>query len=104
MSVTTVYAVFATIDQAEQIGRVVVEERLAACVNILAPVRSIYRWQGEVKHADEVAALIKTSGDKAGALISRIGALHSYDVPCVVALPVDQFPASFAEWVHDSVG
>ena len=103
-TVSTVYAVFATLDQADRIGRTVVEERLAACVNILAPVRSFYRWQGEVRRADEVAAIIKTSRDKADALIDRIIEMHSYDVPCVVTWPVDKVPESYARWVAESVG
>ena len=60
MSVVSVYAVFADAEEAERIGRTVVEERLAACVNILGPVRSIYRWQGRVETGDEVAAIFKT--------------------------------------------
>ncbi len=104
MTVTTIYAVFATLDQADRIGRTVVEERLAACVNILAPVRSFYHWQGEVRRADEVAAIIKTSLDKADALISRITELHSYDVPCVVTWPVEKASASYIKWVEESVG
>ena len=59
MSVVSVYAVFANPEEAERIGREMVEERLAACVNILGPIRSIYRWQGAVETADEVAAVFK---------------------------------------------
>ena len=102
MSVTSVYAVFADAAEAERIGRTVVDERLAACINILGPVRSIYRWQGAVESADEVAAILKTSQDCANALITRIAALHSYDVPCVVTWPIDKVLGSYADWVEDS--
>ena len=61
MSVVSVYAVFADAEEAERIGRTVIEERLAACINILAPVRSIYRWKGRIETADEVAAIFKTA-------------------------------------------
>ena len=61
MSVVSVYAVFANAEEAERIGRAVVEERLAACINILGAVRSIYRWQGAIESADEVAAIFKTT-------------------------------------------
>ena len=81
-----------------------VEERLAACINILGPVRSIYRWKGAVETADEVAAIFKTSDRQADALITRIAALHSYDVPCVVTSPIDKILGSYADWVEGSVG
>jgi periplasmic divalent cation tolerance protein len=84
MSVVSVYAIFASAEEAERIGRTVVEERLAACINILPNVRSIYRWQGAIETSDEVAAILKTSAAVADALIARIAALHSYDVPCIV--------------------
>ena len=104
MSIVSVYAIFADSDEAERIGLAVVEERLAACVNILGPVRSIYRWRGKVEQADEVAAIFKTSEAGAEALIARIAALHSYDVACIVAWPVAKVLDSYGEWVHDSVG
>ena len=102
MSVVSLYAVFANAEEAERIGRTVVEERLAACINILGPVRSIYRWQGKLESADEVAAIFKTHHWNSDALIERIAALHSYDVPCIVTWPVDKVLRSYAEWVEDS--
>ena len=104
MSVVSVYAVFADAEEAERIGRTMVEERLAACVNILGPIRSIYRWQGAVESADEVAAIFKTRHDSANALIARIAGLHSYAVPCIVTWPVDKLLGAYADWVDDSVG
>lgn len=102
VSVVSVYAVFADAEEAERIGRLVVEERLAACINILGPIRSIYRWQGAVETADEVAAIFKTSQAQVTALITRVAALHSYDVPCVVSWPIDKITDSYAQWVEDS--
>lgn len=104
ISVISVYAIFANAEEAERIGRTVVEEQLAACVNILGSVRSIYRWQGTVESADEVAAIFKTSDDIANALITRIAALHSYDVPCIVAWPIDKVLSAYADWVQANVG
>lgn len=104
MSVTSVYAVFADAEESERIGRIVVEERLAACVNILGPIRSIYRWNGAVESNEEVAAIFKTTDEQAGALITRIAGLHSYDVPCIATWPIDRILGSYAEWVEDSVG
>lgn len=104
MSVISVYAVFANPDEAERIGRTMVEERLAACINILGPVRSVYCWKGALETADEVAAIFKTTDERAGDLITRIAALHSYDVPCVAAWPIDRILGGYADWVEDSVG
>ena len=103
MSVVSVYAVFANAEEAERIGRAVVEERLAACVNILGPIRSIYRWQGKLESAGEVAAIFKTSDESVEPLIARIASLHSYDVPCVASWPIERILASYAQWVEESV-
>jgi periplasmic divalent cation tolerance protein len=103
VSVVSVYAVFANAEEAERIGRTVVDERLAACINILSPVRSIYRWKGAIETADEVAAILKTSDDAADRLITRIAALHSYDVPCIVTWPIDKILLGYADWVEDNV-
>lgn len=103
MTIASVYALFADRAEAERIGRAMVEERLAACVNILGPVQSIYRWRGAVEQADEVAAIFKTGADKITALIDRIAALHSYETPCLTAWPVEQALGAYAAWVEDSI-
>ena len=103
MSITSVYAVFANAEEAERIGRVAVQERLAACINILGPIRSFYRWQDEVESADEVAAIFKTAEASADALIARIATLHSYDVPCIASWPIEKVFTAYAAWVEDSV-
>lgn len=103
MSIVTVYAVFANDEEAERIGRQMVEERLAACVNILGPGRSIYRWQGAIEYAEEAPALFKTTDYRAEALMTRIAGLHSYDTPCVTVWPIDRLLAPYAEWVEASI-
>lgn len=104
MTIVSVYAIFANADEATRIGRMVVEERLAACINILGPCHSIYRWQGAVESAEEVPAILKTTSARADTLIARIAALHSYDVPCIVVWPVDKLLVGYAEWVEGSIG
>ena len=104
MSVVSVYATFADAEEAERIGRQVVEERLAACINILGPCRSIYRWQGAIESADEVAAIFKTSAAVADRLITRIAELHSYDVPAITVWPIDKLLGAYGDWVEESVG
>ena len=104
MTIVSIYAVFANAEEAEHIGRTVIEERLAACINIFPGVRSIYRWKGAIETADEVAAILKASQGSAAPLMARIAALHSYDVPCIVTWPVDKVLGSYAAWVEESTG
>jgi periplasmic divalent cation tolerance protein len=104
MSIVSVYATFANAEEAERIGRQLIDERLAACINILGSCRSIYRWQGTIESADEVAAIFKTSGEVVDQLITRIAGLHSYDVPAITVWPIDKLLGSYAEWVEESVG
>jgi periplasmic divalent cation tolerance protein len=101
--IVTVYAVFGSDEEARRIGRVCVEERLAACVNILGAVHSIYRWQGRIEEGGEVAALFKTAAGGADALIARIAELHSYDVPAAVAWPISAVESAYEAWVTDEV-
>ena len=98
--IVSVYATFASGEEAERIARLAVEERLAACANVLGSCRSIYRWQGAVEEAEEVAALFKTRAELAERLIARIGALHSYDVPAAVAWPVEHALPAYSDWVR----
>jgi periplasmic divalent cation tolerance protein len=106
MSVVSVYVVFANAGEAERIGRIVrivVEEGLAACMNLFGPCRSIYRWQGVIETADEVPAILKTTADSSDALIARIAGLHSYEVPCIAVWPIQKLLLSYSEWVEQVV-
>jgi periplasmic divalent cation tolerance protein len=85
------------------LGRRLVEERLAACVNVLGDVRSIYRWEGAVEEAAEALALLKTTGTRLEALTARVRELHPYEEPEVVALPVVGGSASYLAWVAAGV-
>jgi len=100
MSVVSVYVLFASSEEAERIGRIVVEERLAACINIFGPVRSIYRWDSAIESTEEVAAILKASDAEADALITRIAGLHSYEVPCIATWPIDKVLGAYADWVE----
>ncbi|RHW18498.1 divalent-cation tolerance protein CutA [Sphingomonas gilva] len=97
-----VYAVFADAAEAERIAALTVEERLAACANILGPIRSIYRWRGEIERADEIAVLFKTDAAHVAALRDRIAGLHSYDLPAIVDWPASA-SAAYAGWVADGL-
>jgi periplasmic divalent cation tolerance protein len=103
MSIISVYVIFADTDEAELVGRTVIEERLAACINILGPCRSIYHWKGAIETAEEVPAILKTHNWQVDELIERIAALHSYDTPCISAWPIDKLLRRYAEWVEEEV-
>ncbi len=103
MSVVSVYCVFANSEEAERIGQTVVEEGLAACINILGPCRSIYRWRGAIESSNEVPAILKTTAEAADSLIARLAAMHSYDVPCVAVWPIEKLLLSYSEWVEAAV-
>lgn len=101
--IVSIYAVFADEGEAERIGRLAVEQRLAACVNILGACQSIYRWKGRVETATEVVAIFKTDRAHADALIERIVELHSYEVPCVTARPIAAAACDYAEWIRSEL-
>jgi len=103
MSVVTIYAIFADPAEAQRIGMIIVEERLAACVNILGPCRSIYRWEGAIETATETPALFKTTTDRADALIARVTEMHSYSVPAIAVWPIERLPADYGDWVEANV-
>ena len=85
-----------------RIGRTLVEERLAACVNVLGPLRSVYRWQGAVEEAAEHLLLVKARAADLPALEARVRALHSYQVPEVLALRVTAGSAPYLAWLAES--
>jgi periplasmic divalent cation tolerance protein len=95
----SVYIVAADMAAAERIAEALVDERLAACVNILGSVRSVYRWKGAVERADEVAMIAKTTQGRFESLAARMRALHSYDTPAIVAWPIVAGDAAYLDWI-----
>ena len=89
---------------AEQLARRLVEERLAACANLLPGIASLFWWEGRVQRADEVLLLLKTRADRVTALIARAAELHPYDVPEVLALAVEAGFTPYLEWVSAESG
>ncbi|MCG8430953.1 MAG: divalent-cation tolerance protein CutA [Candidatus Omnitrophica bacterium] len=90
--------------EAESIARGVVEAGLAACVNMVPQVSSLFRWQGKVEGAEESLLVIKTALVAMDKLIERITALHSYDVPEIIALPIVAGAQPYLNWIDESIG
>lgn len=82
------------------LARAVVNERLAACVNLLPGVRSIYRWEGGVEESEELLLLLKTRADRVDTLRRRVVSLHPYDVPEFVVLPVEGGLDRYLDWIR----
>ncbi len=89
-------------EDAARIGRTLVEERLVACANVVGPMRSIYRWQGAVEDAAEHLLLLKARAADFGALEARVRALHAYEVPEVLALPLRAGSPAYLAWLADA--
>lgn len=90
--------------EARLIARSVVEQKLAACVNLLtAPVESIYRWKGKVETAQELLLVMKTTRRRFAALEAEVRRLHSYEVPEIIALPIERGSKAYLAWVDESM-
>lgn len=88
---------------AQRIAEAVVGERLAACANLLAPMTSVYRWEGAVERGEEIPVLLKTTIGGVERLVERVVALHPYACPCVLVLPVAGGNPPFLQWIADQV-
>jgi len=99
MAVIFVYATAADRAEALRIGRAVVEARLAACANVIDGMRSVYWWQGKLEENAEAVLILKSTDDRLADLIDQVKSLHSYDCPCIEALPVMAGNPAFLDWV-----
>ncbi len=90
-------------EEADKIARALVERKLAACVNIVGPIASTYRWENKVESAEEFLLLIKTSGEIFEAVREAIEEMHSYDLPECVALVIDRGSEEYLEWIERSI-
>jgi len=93
----------ASLDEAGRIADMLVEARLAACVQILPGIQSIYRWQGQVAHEREVLLLAKTASDRFDELVKPVTAIHSYKTPEIIALPIKAAAKPYLKWLRGSL-
>ncbi len=103
MTISLIYITAGNKTEAIRIGLALVEEHLAACVNIIDGMHAIYRWEGKLTQDTETVLIAKTVQEKIAALTERVTALHSYDCPCIVALPVTGGNNAFLKWVAGEV-
>jgi periplasmic divalent cation tolerance protein len=93
-----------SLDVARDLARAIVDARLAACVNVVPGLTSIYRWQGEVQESSEVLLMMKTTAEHLPAMMDAVRQLHSYDVPEFLALNVESGNPRYIDWLFTSVG
>jgi len=98
-----VYMTAGSTEEAHLIGEVLVAEQLAACVNLIDGMTSIYLWEGQVRRDTETVIIAKTTEHLVMALTDRVKTLHSYECPCIVALPVDAGNVEFLGWISNQV-
>ena len=104
MTVVWVYVTTGTRDEALVIARAVVTERLAACANVLGELRSLYWWDGQVQDEAETGLILKTRRELTEKLVARVRGLHSYECPCVVALPIEGGNPDYLAWIAAATG
>jgi periplasmic divalent cation tolerance protein len=92
-----------TAADAERVARALLERRLAACVNIVAGVRSLYHWQGRIEDEGELLLIVKTTAGAIEALKAAIGEVHPYEVPEMVVLPIDDGSQKYLDWISENV-
>jgi periplasmic divalent cation tolerance protein len=103
MDLRFVYMTFGNKEEARSVGKILVEEKLAACVNIIDGVSSLYIWQDKLQDDQEVIMIAKTTSDRMPVVIERVKGLHSYDCPCIVGLSISDGNPEFLEWITGMV-
>jgi periplasmic divalent cation tolerance protein len=99
-----IYITTGTNDEAVTIGKKIVEERLAACANVLPSMQSIYCWEGKLTEDEECVLILKTTKEQYAKLEERVKELHSYKEPCIIALPIEMGSTSYLEWIESQTG
>jgi len=96
-----IYITVNSMKEAETIGHDLVSKRLAACVNIIDNMKSIYHWQGKIETGNEVIVIAKTKNELINELIENVKIIHSYECPCIVAFPIIGGNEDFLKWIRD---
>lgn len=100
---TMIYITTSGQEESSRIGRRLVEERLAACVNIIPSIKSFYHWEGSLEEDEESVLLVKTTSELTQQIIKRVRELHSYDNPCIISIPITGGSRDYLEWLNNEV-
>ncbi len=96
-----IYITTSSITEAKKIGRILVEDKLAACSNIISPIRSIYSWQGKICDDKEALMILKSKKNLFKEIVARVEKLHSYDVPEIIAMPIVEGSSKYLSWLKE---
>jgi periplasmic divalent cation tolerance protein len=97
-----IYVTASSKEEAEKIAKIMLEKKLAACVNIF-PIKSYFWWEGKIEEAEEYAMIIKTRAEKFSKIREEVKAAHSYTVPCICAIPIERGLKEFLDWIDEIV-
>jgi periplasmic divalent cation tolerance protein len=98
-----IYITTSEILESKKIAKILLEERLAACTNIIPQITSLYLWKGDIEMDDESILLVKTRNDKVDQLIQRVEEIHSYETPCILQLEVKKGSEEYLHWIEDEL-
>ncbi|MFB2623096.1 MULTISPECIES: divalent-cation tolerance protein CutA [Methanothermobacter] len=100
---TLIYITTSDQEESARIGRRLVGERLAACVNIIPSIKSFYHWEGSLEEDEESVLIVKTTSELTQQIIKRVRELHSYDNPCIISIPITGGSRDYLEWLNNEV-
>lgn len=103
MGINLIYITTGSKDEAKRIGKALINTKLAACVNIIENMSAMYMWDGNLQDDKEAILIAKTTKERVPGLIEKVNALHSYDCPCIVSLPVSDGNPAFLSWIANEV-
>ncbi len=103
MGVRLIYMTAGSKEEARNVGKALVESKLAACVNIIDGMNSLYMWEGKLQDDREVVLIAKTAENRVQDLIAKVKSVHSYDCPCILSIPVEGGNPDFVDWISNEV-
>jgi periplasmic divalent cation tolerance protein len=103
MKYCIIYITFASIDEAKKIAHILLQQKLVACANIMPPITSMYEWEGKIQEETEILGIFKTTENKFKMVENKVSELHSYEVPCIIMLPILNGEKKYLKWIENSV-
>lgn len=98
-----IYVTTSGVSESKKIARILLEEKLAACINIVPEVNSIYLWKGKIEEDDESVMFVKTRSELVDALINRVEEIHSYEIPCILEIKVNKGSKNYLDWMESEI-